>query len=330
MAKKTQSLKPDTVLKNYWDDNTKFADLFNAVLFDGQQVIKPEELVTDDTEESSILEHRDYAESIQASRDNFKICKKSSAHGVAFVLLGMEHQERIHYAMPIRIMGYDYGAYKKQYECNAKKYNTSEGMDENEYLSGMKKTDRFTPVITIVVYYGEKPWDGAVSLHEMLHIPDEMKPFINDYKMLLVEARQNSLTLHNLHNVYFFNMLKILLDRNMSGKEAKEKVIQYAKEHNVDKSVIMTIAGATNCKIDYNAFGKGNGDMCTLFDEIAKESEAKGRIKGRTEGRAFGIIDTSLDLGLSEIDILERLQNKMGLSLQAAQEYMNMFYKQTI
>lgn len=74
--------------------------------------------------------------------------------------------------------------------------------------------------------------------------------------------------------------------------------------------------------------------MCTLFDEIAKESEAKGRIKGRTEGRtegrAFGIIDTSLDLGLSEIDILERLQNKLGLSLQAAQEYMNMFYKQTI
>lgn len=41
MAKKTQDLKPDTVLKNYWNDNEQFADLFNAVLFDGKQVIKP-------------------------------------------------------------------------------------------------------------------------------------------------------------------------------------------------------------------------------------------------------------------------------------------------
>lgn len=29
----------------------------------------------------------------------------------------------------------------------------------------MKKDDRLVPVITVVVYYGEKPWDGAVSLH---------------------------------------------------------------------------------------------------------------------------------------------------------------------
>ena len=39
MAKKKQDLKPDTVLKNYWSDNEQFADLFNAVLFDGRQVI---------------------------------------------------------------------------------------------------------------------------------------------------------------------------------------------------------------------------------------------------------------------------------------------------
>lgn len=31
MANKTQRLKPDTVLKNYWRNNERFADLFNAV-----------------------------------------------------------------------------------------------------------------------------------------------------------------------------------------------------------------------------------------------------------------------------------------------------------
>ena len=107
MAKKAQNLKPDTVLKNYWSNNEQFADIFNAVLFDGEEVIKPEELEDVDTEESSILEHRDYAESIQASRDSIKVRKKSTAYGVELVLLGMEHQEHVRYAMPMRVMGYD-------------------------------------------------------------------------------------------------------------------------------------------------------------------------------------------------------------------------------
>ena len=210
MAKKTQDLKPDTVLKNYWSGNEQFADLFNAVLFEGKQVIRPEELEDVDTEESSVLEHKDYAESIRASRDNIKVRKKSTAFEVELVMLGMESQEHIHYAMPMRVMGYDYSTYKKQYDSNAKKYQAAKGLEEDEYLSGMKKTDRFTPVITMVVYYGEKPWDGAVSLHGILDVPEEMKAFVNDYKMLLVEARENNWTFHNANNVAFFDMMKMI------------------------------------------------------------------------------------------------------------------------
>ena len=105
MARKMQKLKPDTVLRNYWRNNERFADFFNAVLFDGKQLIKPEELEDRDTEESSILEHRKYAETIQSSRDNIKIRKRSTVYGVEFVMLGIEHQDHIHYAMPMRIMG---------------------------------------------------------------------------------------------------------------------------------------------------------------------------------------------------------------------------------
>ena len=143
MAKKTQKLKPDTVLKNYWRSNERFADFFNAVLFEGKPIIRPEELEDVDTDEASILEHGKYAESIQAARDNIKIRKKSKTYGVEFVMMGMEHQEHIHYAMPMRLMGYDYGTYKKQYDNNALKYKTAEGMEHDEYLSGMKKTDKF-------------------------------------------------------------------------------------------------------------------------------------------------------------------------------------------
>lgn len=322
MAQKTQRLSPDIVLKNYWNDNTRFADLFNAVLFEGRQVITPDDLADIDTEESSISEHRGYAESIKAARDIIKIQKMSDTYGVHFVMLGLEDQERIHYAMPMRVMGYDYGTYKKQYDSNAAERRHTDGMNADEYLSGMKRTDKFAPVITIVIYYGEKPWDGATTLHEMLDIPAEMRPFINDYKMLLVEARQNRLAFHNVNNRDLFHMLSVILDRNMPGDEAREKVIKYAEEHDVGKTVVLTIAGATGCKIDYNAFEKGDGDMCTLFDEIAKESEAKGKIEG--------IIETGLDLGLSKDDILQRLQSKLNISMQTAVEYLDKFAGQTV
>ena len=55
--------------------------------------------------------------------------------------------------------------------------------------------------------------------------------------------------------------------------------------------------------------------MYSLFDEIAKD------------GKAEGIIETGLDCGLSEDEILQRLQNKLNLSLQKAQEYFEMFGK---
>ena len=46
-----------------------------------------------DTEESSVFEHKEYAESIGASRNTVKIRKKSTVYGVEFVILGMEGQE---------------------------------------------------------------------------------------------------------------------------------------------------------------------------------------------------------------------------------------------
>lgn len=235
------------------------------------------------------------------------------------MLLGLEGQEHIHYAMPMRVMGYDYGSYKKQYDSNARNYKTAEGLEEDEYLSGMKKTDKFTPVITVVVYYGEKPWDGATSLHGILNIPKEMTKYVNDYKMLLVEARQNNLMLHNVNNRDLFHLLEILLNKSRPLKEKKQRAIDYAEEYRVDKSVVMTVAGAANCKIDYNLRDKkGDADMYSVFEET------------RAEGEAKGIIETGMEFGISEADILKRLQDKLNVSLQEAQEYLNMFGKQMV
>ena len=125
--------------------------------------------------------------------------------------------------MPLRVMGYDYSTYKKQYDDNAAKRKKEKGLTEDEYLSGMKKTDKFIPVITIVIYYGEKPWDGAVSLHGMLNIPKAMETFVNDYKIHLVEAGKNNLVLHNVNNQDLFNLLEILFKQKWKNRWKKRK-----------------------------------------------------------------------------------------------------------
>ena len=146
MGKKV--LKADTVVKNYWRNNEQFADIFNAVLFNGNKVIKPEELEDMDTEESLELEHKEYIQSIVSARDNVKIRKKSTTYDAEFVILGLEGQECIHYAMPLRVMGYDYSTYKKQYDDNAAKRKKEKGLTDkfrektglviDAYFSGTK------------------------------------------------------------------------------------------------------------------------------------------------------------------------------------------------
>jgi len=83
------------------------------------------------------------------------------------------------------------------------------------------------------------------------------------------------------------SMIAIHRSTELPKHKAKEKAIQYSEEHNTEKTVIMTVAGATNTKLDYNSLAKGDGRMCTVFDEIAREGEVKGR--------AFGIIETGLE-----------------------------------
>lgn len=320
------------MLKNYWNGNEEFADLFNAVLFGGSQIIRADEPENEDTEASAVLAHRNHMQGIRAVRDNIKIMKKSTAYGVRLVLLGLESQELIHYAMPLRVMGYDYAIYKKQYDNNARQYKKQSvqqavELDEHEFLSKMKKTDRLMPVVTIVIYYGEKVWDAATSLHGILNIPTELTPYVNDYRMLLVEARQNNLYFHNGNNQDLFNLFGILLDQNKTKRDRKAKAIEYTKEHEVSDTILKTVAGAANCIIDFDVLKQeGGNSMWSVFEETAKEGEARGEVRGE----ARGIIDTCHDFGLPDEDILKKLQDKMNISLQTAQEYLRMFEKEMV
>lgn len=145
-----------------------------------------------------------------------------------------------------------------------------------------------------------------------------------------IRTRKNNLKLHNINNKDLFNLFGIILNRKGTTNETREKVIEYARKHNVEKSVIMTFAGAVNCNIDYNAIKKeGDAGMCTVFEETRKEGLEQGLKTGRIEGQARGIVELGLEFGLSKEDILKKLEDKLNISLQKAQEYLVMFEKQT-
>lgn len=58
-----------------------------------------------------------------------------------------------------------------------------------EFLSGFRKGDRLTPVVTITVYWGIDIWDGPRSLHDMLEKDEpfsDIAKYVADYKLNLI------------------------------------------------------------------------------------------------------------------------------------------------
>ena len=107
---KEQMSKKDTVTKAFMRENTVFADAFNYLIFNGKKVIQPEQLQELDTTELVQLIAKgknNKNESVQKYRDILKATVIMEDENADYLLLGIENQTEIHYAMPVRNMIYD-------------------------------------------------------------------------------------------------------------------------------------------------------------------------------------------------------------------------------
>ncbi len=102
---------------------------------------------------------------------------KKSAYGVDFVILGIENQQKVHYAMPLRTLLYYGLGYLKEYqEISQGASEHGEMMTTEEFLSRFRRSDQLHPIITLTIYYGEKEWDGPLSLRDMVsEMPKEFE-----------------------------------------------------------------------------------------------------------------------------------------------------------
>ena len=305
----------DVSLKTFWRDNEHFADLFNATVFNGKQVLKPDKLTEMDTDVSATIHSKSYNESITRNRD---VVKKMS-DGVEFNILGLEIQDKTHYAMPLRTMTYDALGYIKEYNDIKKhhKLNKDSFSSHEEFLSGINKSDRFHPIITLVLYYGESLWDGPTCLSDMMiSMPDNIKAYFSDYKLNLVQILDSDkYTFYNKDVKNLFNITKDIYNKNL------QSLYQYK---NVDTEIIELVSAITDNPqlIDlYKEQEKGGTDhmMCKAFQELKAEWAEEGKLAGIEQSNQQAII-SMLEFGVSKEQILTKYSREELAKAEAVLE----------
>ena len=100
----------DIVTKEYMRENAIFADAFNYLIYGGKKVIDPAGLTEIDTATSAVGKK----DALQKYRDVLKAAVIKQDEKMSYVLLGVENQTDVHYAMPVRNAIYDALQYGKQ------------------------------------------------------------------------------------------------------------------------------------------------------------------------------------------------------------------------
>ena len=216
--------KTDELMKNLFKHKEIFADLFNATIFDGRQLIKPEKLTEVNTENIHIEEPIQDNENANPNitkryRD---LCMRQD-DSILQIILGCEDQSEVDYSMPIRTMLYDSMKYTEQ----QKNLELRKRKDGTYYHSKLKKNEKVLPVLTIVFYYGDKEWDAGKSIHDLIQWPEDLniKSIIPDYKMNLLWA-------YNIKDIDKFKSDLQYILYMLKYKEDEDSLKEYILENN--------------------------------------------------------------------------------------------------
>ena len=278
----------DSKAKEYLSDNTRISEICIYVLFDGEKIIKPEDLKECDTTEVLSVFGIDKKQIVkQKWRDLLKSVSVKHTGLMYVILIGAEAQTDIHYAMPVKTMIYDALNYGEQVN-EAKKchWKNKDYRSSDEFLSGFTLDDKLTPVITITLYLGTTQWDGPRSLAEMMPQMDErILPFINDYRINLL----NPLEITDFSK--FETGLRPLFEllKNASDEEKLNDLI--TKDETFTRVDVETVAAinlfvGTDIKYDEK---EEVVNMCKAWDDHKKRGIQEGIQQGMQQGIQQGI-----------------------------------------
>ena len=273
--------KKNAITKDYMSVPEQFADCFNYYLFNGEQIIKPANLKPLDPTELAIIPEDSTDETVEKIRDLLKQCIVMQDNKATYLLLGIENQSDIHYALPVKNMNYDALNYGKQVSDIAKEHRKKKDIkDSGEFLSGFTKEDKLKPIITLTIFFGAEAWDGPRSLKEMFEEIDEsIMKFVEDYKVHLIVP--NEIQDFDRFATDFGKVMKyIAVSENM---EALKQLQSDEAFKSVDVDTVRLLNACTNSNISINE-GEEKVDMCSGLRALIEE----GREEGREEGVGLG------------------------------------------
>ena len=193
----------------FFASNEIFADMFNYAFWKRgvPNRVDPKDLYEMDGRQIIDVVNGKYVHRFQRERDVVRLWRLTAGDETIEIplILGLELQDYIHYALPVKVMAYDMLTYADQ----VRKVSNSKAQveltdkedivitDPNEFLSGFPKGGILIPPITITVYLGNEHWDAPLSLREMWSpslslVPELRDKMMQDYKAFFVNINDIS------------------------------------------------------------------------------------------------------------------------------------------
>ena len=187
----------DKMMKEFLENNAYFVDFFNAYFFNGEKVLKPENCEELDSEMN------DANMNLEKHVDVIRKYNDGNLYS-AFII---ENQSRVDYSMVVRAATYEYVAYERM-------------------LKKLKKNrkDEKLPMVHILVFYtGERPWNAARQLSELVEVDERFKAYFHEYKMNLIEITGNTSYNFNEEDVYnLFYICRSIYDQSIYEGATKD------------------------------------------------------------------------------------------------------------
>ena len=282
----TEIGKKDISIVRYFDDNARYADLLNGYVFHGKQVVAAEDVQEVDSRIIGIDTLPN--ENKIAYTQQFRDLVRKTIFGVGCVIVEIENQDKIHYAMPIRVLSEEAKEYERQMRRIQKWHEEQNDLKRSEeFLGKFSKNDHVNGIVSLVVYYGKEPWDGPKDIYEMMdftEIPEEMKHLVNHYPLHVLEVRRFENT------EWFQTDLREVFEviQHAENKKSLKKFVEYNEKRldNMARDACELIAAVTETpefafrEKKYET-ERGNVKMCQGMKEWLEERYETGHAEER-------------------------------------------------
>lgn len=267
------------------DNNDIFADIVNVLLFDGEDAVEEDTLVSTAVHS----QYKDHSGKLhEQERDIAKYWRKG---GTDIVLYGIENQTKIENKMPVRIFGYEGASYRGQHD---------------------KKT--IVPVITMVLYYGtDRKWTVPTNIKSLIKVPDGLDKYVNDVKANVFEIAW--LTDEQISK--FKSDFKIVANFFVNKRKNKDYIPddKTTIKHVDEILKFLSVMTGDNRYEELLADKEGVSNMCDVAQRLEDRGIQIGIEKGRAEERAkcnqmiYSLVE---DNSIS----MEKGAEKLGISVE--------------